>query len=58
MELEEEEEGAQQEQVVRLETWGDAPEGPQQHRHPVKSGINTLPHPRQCSPVWQRCHGV
>ena len=44
------EEGAQQEQVVRLEAHaprlqqsspdcGDTPERPQQHRHPVKTGI-------------------
>ena len=37
----EEEEGAQQEQVVHLETWGNAPERPQHHRHLVKMDINT-----------------
>ena len=26
-------------------------ERPQQHRHPVKTGINTLPHPGQCGLV-------
>ena len=45
-----EEKGAQQEQVVHFETWGEAPERPQQHRHPVRTGINTLPHPGQW--VW------
>ncbi len=30
-----------------LQAWGDAPERPQQHRHPVKTAIHTLPHPRQ-----------